>query len=1098
MDPTTSVSTLLDPGRFLAAVGEALAASLDFDATLGTVARLAVPALADFCIVDLLDAGMPQGVRRVAATHVDAGRAAVLASVRDVPPRLDSDGIVARTLRTGQPQLVSPLSAEERAASTAGRPALLPLLDELAPEALMCVPIAAHGTTLGALLLASAGSGRRYGAAELAVATEVGRRAGLAVDNARLHRDAVRARASLEAHAQELQEQAALLESQQQELEQQVEEQQVLTEELQQTNEELYRANAAAQAARLDSERAVRDVRAILESISDPFVVYDAEWRFRYVNDPALVVFRRGMHGESAEQRLGATLWEAYPEVIGTPFERAMRRAHDERTPVAFEEYLAATGRWTDVRCYPLPDGGLAVTWRDVTDRKRREEAQRYLSEATSLLASSLDYETTLAALARLVVPDLADWSAVAVVEDDGTVKQLAVAHVDPAKVRFAHELNERYPPDPDAPIGVPNVLRTGRSELLAEIPDALLVAGARDEEHLRISRALGLRSAMVVPLLARGRTLGALTLVSAESNRRYTADDIVLAEELARRAALAVDNARLHRAALAAERAAAGHAANVERFRLAQESSPDGFVLLEVVRDDHGHVVDFVWDYANAAALRLQESTLDALRGQGVLERNPALADSPMFAGFVRAVETGAPYEDEIRYRRGWIDTWLRVIATPLDHGLAVTFADVSRRKRAEERARDLHELTRALAAATSRESVAALVLDRAIPALGLAAGSLVEYDASRHELHVLGARGFDHGELDAWMRYPLRAGTPGTDAILTGEIVTVESHGEWRMRYPAHAAWVEATGIEGSAAVPLRLGERTLGFVAVQVRGPRAFDAEERRFLAAIADQCAQALERVRLFDAEVQARLDAERLREVAETANLSKTQFLASMSHELRTPLNAIGGYAQLLLLGVRGPVTPMQATDLERIARSQRHLLGVINDILNFARLEAGFVEYELRPVDVGELLADAEPLVAPQLAARSLAYECDPGPRGLCVRADAEKLRQVVLNLLSNAVKFTAPGGRIAVAAAAIDDRVAIRVHDTGIGIAPEKLETIFEPFVQVHRTHATPMEGTGLGLAISRDLARGMGGDLTVESALGIGSTFTLTLARA
>jgi signal transduction histidine kinase len=232
--------------------------------------------------------------------------------------------------------------------------------------------------------------------------------------------------------------------------------------------------------------------------------------------------------------------------------------------------------------------------------------------------------------------------------------------------------------------------------------------------------------------------------------------------------------------------------------------------------------------------------------------------------------------------------------------------------------------------------------------------------------------------------------------------------------------------------------------------------------------------------------------------AEAANRSKTEFLASMSHELRTPLNAIGGYTDLLLLGVRGAITPEQQADLERIARSQRHLLGVINDILNFARVEAGFVDYDLRPVAVAELLAEVEPLVQPQLAARALDFAGDPGPDGVHVQADREKVRQVLLNLLANAVKFTEPGGRVWTSVAEQGSVVAIRVHDTGVGIPADRLPSVFEPFVQVHRSLAKPVEGTGLGLAISRDLARGMGGDLTAESTPGVGSTFTLTLPAA
>jgi signal transduction histidine kinase len=178
-------------------------------------------------------------------------------------------------------------------------------------------------------------------------------------------------------------------------------------------------------------------------------------------------------------------------------------------------------------------------------------------------------------------------------------------------------------------------------------------------------------------------------------------------------------------------------------------------------------------------------------------------------------------------------------------------------------------------------------------------------------------------------------------------------------------------------------------------------------------------------------------------------------------------------------------------------RSQRHLLSVINDILNFARLDAGHVEYRVADVPVSVLVGDLESLIRPQLASKQLEFACDAVADDVIARADPEKVRQVLLNLLANAVKFTAPGGRVRVTCDHDTSRVHIRVADTGIGIPPDRRGAIFEPFVQLHRTLAQPAEGTGLGLAISRDLARGMHGDLSVESEPGIGSTFTLTLDR-
>ncbi len=298
--------------------------------------------------------------------------------------------------------------------------------------------------------------------------------------------------------------------------------------------------------------------------------------------------------------------------------------------------------------------------------------------------------------------------------------------------------------------------------------------------------------------------------------------------------------------------------------------------------------------------------------------------------------------------------------------------------------------------------------------------------------------------------------------------------------------------------AALPLVAEGQVLGAMGLSFGREGALRPEDRALAVALAQQCAQAFERARLFEAERQARHEAER-------ASRAKSEFLATVSHELRTPLNAIGGYAQLLDMGLHGPVTDAQRADLARIQRSQRHLLGLINEVLNLARLESGTVTYDLRPTLVADAVAAVTPLVEPQRTAKDIALDVRvpeaAGRAPVPVLADPDKLQQVLLNLLSNAIKFTPAGGLVTVELLDVPDaqgRALLRVSDTGIGVPADRLEAIFEPFVQVGRSFKTPAEGTGLGLAISRDLARGMGGDLTAESTLGAGSTFTLALPMA
>jgi signal transduction histidine kinase len=235
--------------------------------------------------------------------------------------------------------------------------------------------------------------------------------------------------------------------------------------------------------------------------------------------------------------------------------------------------------------------------------------------------------------------------------------------------------------------------------------------------------------------------------------------------------------------------------------------------------------------------------------------------------------------------------------------------------------------------------------------------------------------------------------------------------------------------------------------------------------------------------------------EEARAEADEANRAKGEFLSVMSHELRTPLNAIGGYTDLIEMGIRGPVTDQQRADLERIRFSQKHLLGLVNEVLDYTKLETGTVEFHLGDVPVRDAFAAAEALVSPQAAAKELQLVVGDTEPSLSVRADPDKLRQILVNLLSNAVKFTEPGGRIDLECERSGECICFSVRDSGIGIPADKIAAVFEPFVQVRSDLRRTQEGTGLGLAISRQLARAMGGNLVVESTPGEGSLFTLKL---
>lgn len=314
------------------------------------------------------------------------------------------------------------------------------------------------------------------------------------------------------------------------------------------------------------------------------------------------------------------------------------------------------------------------------------------------------------------------------------------------------------------------------------------------------------------------------------------------------------------------------------------------------------------------------------------------------------------------------------------------------------------------------------------------------------------------------------------------------------------------ESVGMLCNAVRHERNGRETTDCVFMEVQERRKFEdalLEARQTAEAAARQLEeQALElelqhQLLLDQSEELQTLneDLQKQRQAADEANRAKSSFLAMMSHELRTPLNAIGGYVQLLEMGVHGAMTDPQLETLGRVDRSQKHLLRLINDVLNLARIEAGRVDYKIERLKVSDVVASVLPMVEPQIARKNLQFTSAVSD-DLYANADIEKVQQIVLNLLTNAIKFTSSEGRVGVEAGKLSDsQVFLRVVDTGTGIPADMVEKIFEPFTQVDSSHSRSQEGTGLGLAISRDLARGMEGDLTAESTLGKGSTFELVL---
>jgi signal transduction histidine kinase/PAS domain-containing protein len=439
------------------------------------------------------------------------------------------------------------------------------------------------------------------------------------------------------------------------------------------------------------------------------------------------------------------------------------------------------------------------------------------------------------------------------------------------------------------------------------------------------------------------------------------------------------------------------------------------------------------------------------------------------------------------------------------IDHGHArlvlLAIEDMTQERQLVHQAHFLAQAGVMLGASVDSDAVLQQITELAVPELAdWCIVDVVDHgDDAAGQLHRAAVGGSNPAEAERVRQLPMPAVTepahPVSRVLETGKPLLIE-----KVRSAMATVLVGDGGGPGRRSaltplsamiVPLAASGRVLGTLTLLATGPeRRYAPDDLTLAEDFAHRAALALENAMLYS-------EAEAARTAADVANRAKTEFLATMSHELRTPLNAISGYAELLEMEIYGPVTDAQRAALGRITRSEQHLLGLINAVLNFAKLEAGQVTLAIEDVNAADLLASVEDMIVPQMAAKRLDYRAGVCHPMLIVRADPEKARQILLNLLTNAIKFTDAGGNIRTECVATDQHVVIRIHDTGRGIQADRLEAIFDPFMQVNPSLSSPSTGVGLGLAISRELARAMGGDLTVESRVESGSTFTLSLPR-
>jgi PAS domain S-box-containing protein len=664
--------------RFLAEAGEVLAKSLDWEETLVQVARLSVPALADWCIVDVLD---EDGVtiQQVAVSAVDPHKEELLREMRLLyPPTIDSPQPAAQALRTGEPALFPEFDAVSLKATTRDE-RHFELIRELAPRSAIAIPLNARARTIGALTLAMSESGRGYGDPEIVLATSLATRAALAVDNAVLFSREREARAKAEEAAERLRDLEVI-------------------------------SGAALTYLDLDPllEKLLEGVRTVmrgdtsvallLDETGDELVAMWSRGLEEEVEAGVRIPVGRGFAGRVASTRRPVFIPDVKRAELVNPLLVQKGLESLLGVPLLVEGRLLGVLHVGSLQPRVFTDDdertlqlladrvALAIEQSRLYERERAASRRlEFLAEASELLGATLDYPAALQGLSTISVPYLGDWCVIDLVGADGHLERVAVSHANTRLETAAYEFHERFPPDPEAPHGPANVLRTGRSELIREVAEEHLLAASRgDPELLEALRAIGMTSLMCTPLVARGRVIGTVTVLSDQAERLFGEEDLATAEELARRAAVAVDNALLfHEVERRAE------AARV------LEHIGDGVFMIDadgVVR---------LWNRAAEALTHLDSDDVvgraaaEAIPGWAAIAGRVPVASAP---GATRGAET-LPLELPGR------ELWLSIVAVGFAEGTVYAFRDLTEERVLEELRSDFvstvsHELRTPLAA--------------------------------------------------------------------------------------------------------------------------------------------------------------------------------------------------------------------------------------------------------------------------------------------------------------------------------------------------------------------------------------------------------------
>jgi PAS domain S-box-containing protein len=792
----------------------------------------------------------------------------------------------------------------------------------------------------------------------------------------------------------------------------------------------------------------------ILDGIADGITVLNTKGQLIYANDAAAHIIGYANTEElintSADQV--TSMFEMFDEsgapmpTTQLPGRLALLGKPSLPTTLRFKVLKTGEERWSVVKAQSVrnKDGEVVMSvsiFHDITDLKHAELRQRLLAETSQILAQDFDYKTQLTNLTKMLVPSLADWCAIDILDENKNLQRVSLTHIDPQMIEWAYEIQQQYPPDPNSPTGAYKVIRNNKTEYYPVITEEMIQA-VNNPNQREIARKLGLSSLIIVPLSARGHTLGALTLVWAESGHHYTADDLALAEELARRAALALDNARLY---------GESQSLNVEleqrvNTRTAELQISNGLLIEEV--NERKMAEEQIRRLNAELEEHVAERTSQLAKANRNLQREifeRELTDEALRSSLQKTREL---YE---------ISQTMGVVNTP-------------------------EELLRALLSSSYLESIiraSIAVFDRIWQKDDVPPASCTILTAWNKEPETLLYLDQEMSLVEYGLIEPYSRNEPQ---------IIADIHDNFYLNDVTRQRLMEI-GVAGSILFPLLAGGQWYGVLSLHFDQVIALDIEDIRHLQGLVDEVAMGIYNFRLLEAEAHAR-------RVAEEANNLKLKFLAMISHELRTPLTSIKGFSTTLLADDVEWKLENQRDFIEIISSEADKLTELIEQLLNLSRLEAGTIRIAPRRVEWGQILLTSQAQLSALTINHHLVIEESDLP---ILNIDVMRISQVVTNLVNNAVKYSPKNTTITISAEKLSDQfIKVRVIDEGVGIPLEARSSVFEAFQQLGGETAGT-QGAGLGLSICLGLIEAHGGRIWVDDDhIGPGTTISFTLPIA